>query len=168
MRSGRRRFSLRSKRRCLMDERMSRELYIKACSTFLKSSELSWLAILSSRKPENLLLGNVSCYQYLPSKKDIIYNSILVIVRDLSIDFMMDCHIHGLERHQLQSNSYHCQLIQWAGADTNQCTWLMEVFIPFNSMSATETQSPPPSPSPPDTALKLDHAYHSHVFYEDI
>ena len=40
-------------------------------------------------------------------EKDTSYDLILVIVRDLSIDFVTDCHIYGLE----QSDSRHCQLI---------------------------------------------------------
>ena len=37
-------------------------------------------------------------------------------------------------------------------------TELVGVFIPSDSMSATETQFPPPSPSPPATAFELDWA----------
>ena len=66
MYSRRRRPSPGSEQRCLIARRMSRELCItKACSTFLKSSELRWLP----RKLENSLPGNTmetcSCSQYL-------------------------------------------------------------------------------------------------------
>ena len=43
---------------------------------------------------------------------------------------------------------------------------LAEVFIPLDSMSATETQSSPPSSGPPDTTFELDCGYHLRVFYE--
>lgn len=55
--------------------------------------------ILALRKLNNLLLGNISHYQYLPSEKDTSYNLIFVIVGNLSIDFVTYCHIHGLEKH---------------------------------------------------------------------
>ena len=64
----------------------------------------------ASRELNNSLPRNVSYYQYLPSRKDTIYNSILVIVRDLLIDFMINGHIHGLEKHQFRSDSRHCWL----------------------------------------------------------
>ena len=135
---------------------MSRELCISmACPTFQKSSELSWLL----RKLENLLPGNVSCYQYLRNKKDTSYNSISVIVKDLSMDFVTDCHIHGLEEHQLRSDSCHCRLTQWVDADASQYTWFAEVFIPPDSMSVTKIQSLPPSPGPPGTTFRLGYGY---------
>ena len=50
MRPGRKRLSPRSRKRCLMAKRMSRELcIIKACLTFLKSFELSWLEVIIRR-----------------------------------------------------------------------------------------------------------------------
>ena len=50
MRSGRKRPKPRSRRRCLMAKRMSRELcIIKACLTFLKLSKLSWLVGIMMR-----------------------------------------------------------------------------------------------------------------------
>ena len=94
--------------------------------TFQKSLELSWLL----RKLENSLLGNASCYRYLPSEKDTSYNLILVIIRNLSIDFVMDCHIHGLEEYQLRSDSCHCRLKQWTDTNASRCIWLAEVFTP--------------------------------------
>ena len=115
-----------------------------------------------------MLVETCSRYQYLSSGKDTIYNSILVIVGDLSMNFVTDCHIHGLEGHQLRSDSRHCRLTQWAGADTNRCTWLAEVFTPLNSMSATKTQSSPPSFGPPGTIFELDCNYYLCVFYENI
>ena len=60
-----------------------------------------------SRQLNNLLPGNISCYQYLSNKKDSSYNSIVFIVGDLWIDFLTDCHIHRLEEHEFQSDSHH-------------------------------------------------------------
>ena len=95
----------------------------------------------TSRQLNNSLPENVSRYQYLSSGKDISYNSIVVIVGDLGL---MDCHIHGFEGHELQFDSCHCRLTWWTGMHTNQCTWLAEIFTPFDSMSAIKTQLSPP------------------------
>ena len=76
-----------------MAEKMSRKHHDEGVST--------------SRELNNSLPENVSRYRYLPSGKNTIYNLIFVIVRDLSMDFVMNGYIHGLEKHQLQSDSYH-------------------------------------------------------------
>ena len=72
---------------------------------FLKSSELSLLGTLASRKLNNSLPGNaIKGLQSLPiptSEKNTSYNSIFIIDGDLSMDFVTDCQVYELKRHQL-------------------------------------------------------------------
>ena len=79
-------------RRCLMAGKMSRKLMMRA---FLHRE--NW-----TTRCQEMLLETCSRYRYLPSKKDTSYNSIFDIVGDLSMDFVTDCHIYGLEGHELQ------------------------------------------------------------------
>ena len=118
----------------------------------------------TSRELNKSLPKNVSRYQYLLSGKGTSYNSISVIIEDLSMDYVTDCHIHGLESHQLRSDSRHWRIIRWISAYINWCTWLAEFFTPFDSMSATKIQS---SPSP-GTTFELDYGYHLRTFYQNI
>ena len=108
------------------------------------------------RQLNNSLPRNISCYQYLSSGKSTSYNSIVVIIGDLTMDFMTVCHIHGLKKQELQSDSYHCQLTWWTGAHTNRYTWLTELFTPLELISATKTESSPF----PGTTFELDCGYH--------
>ena len=64
-----------------------------------------------------------------------------------------DCLCHG------KATSYDSTLVV-------ECRY--RLMHPGSPTQSTETQSPPPSPSPPGTALELDRTYHPHVFYEDI
>ena len=109
----------------------------------------------ASRQLNNLLLENVSCYRYLFSGKGTSYNSIVIIVGDLSMG-MTDFHIHGFEGHELQFDSRYCRLTWRTGMHTNWCTWLAEFITPLNSMLATETQSSPLA----GTTFELNYGYH--------
>ena len=161
-----------------MAGRMLRELcFTKACPTFLRSSELSWLVTLTSRNYQQLVAKEedqaCSCYWYL---------TVARMVLRFDGGFIDRFHDRfPLEGHQLRFNPHHRQLTRSAG--TNRCTRAGEDYFRYCNLI-------PQSPrlSNWDSVLtsklwcpcynfqarlrlhafKLDCSYHLHIFYENI
>ena len=175
--------------------RMSKELRInKACFTFLRSSELSWLASIILRVLwhwENLKTS----YQKRVLDLQLLYTN----WKNTSHNLGGIAYVYQLERHESR-RGWDYQYLPigkapvtiWsssllankndtlqAGADNDQCTWACgDLYRPYSPtrpttasptrLSATEVQFSPPSSGPPGTTFELDCSYHLRAFYENL